>query len=74
MVLAAARLSTQGVEVGQALSPSASATPADEQRCLAAGADCFLTKPVDVHVLLETIGRLLKLDWTVRAGGSPGSG
>ena len=51
---------------------SASATPTDEQRCLSAGANAFLTKPVDVPALLDTIGRLLELHWTVREGSPPG--
>ena len=43
---------------------SASASPVDRQRSLAAGVDDFLNKPIDFHELLEKIGSLLQLRWT----------
>jgi PAS domain S-box-containing protein len=42
---------------------SASASTGDEQKCLAAGADAFLPKPIDVDQLLRRIGDLLQLSW-----------
>ena len=46
---------------------SASATDADRQRCLAAGADTFIAKPIDEGVLLRQIGAKLELVWTLEA-------
>ena len=43
---------------------SASASAANRQRCMAAGATVFLPKPVDVHELLLQIGRVMGLRWT----------
>jgi len=45
---------------------SASASPVDRQRSLAAGADEFLNKPIDFNELLEKIGSVLHLTWTYR--------
>jgi len=42
---------------------SASATPEDEERAMKAGANAFLTKPIDEHELLREIGNWLKLEW-----------
>jgi signal transduction histidine kinase/ActR/RegA family two-component response regulator len=46
------------------ISVSASAMTADRERCLAAGANAFLSKPVDVFALLDQIERTLGLRWT----------
>jgi PAS domain S-box-containing protein len=43
---------------------SASAGHDDESACLEAGADAFLSKPVDHDVLLHAIGARLSLQWT----------
>jgi CheY-like chemotaxis protein len=43
---------------------TASASREDEARCIEAGADAFLPKPVDHDALLATIGALLSLRWT----------
>ncbi len=43
---------------------SASASPVDRQRSLAAGVDEFLHKPIDFNELLDKIGTLLRLTWT----------
>jgi CheY-like chemotaxis protein len=50
---------------------TASATRDDEARCLQAGANAFLAKPVDREVLLRAIGAQLSLHWI---GGAPASG
>ena len=42
---------------------SASSTPEEGQRAIAAGADAFLSKPVDEHALLAEIGARLNLQW-----------
>jgi CheY-like chemotaxis protein len=42
---------------------SASATTADRERGLAAGADAFVSNPVDVDLLLQQIRSLLSLTW-----------
>lgn len=42
---------------------SASSTPEEGARAIAAGADAFLAKPVDEHALLAEIGKRLKLQW-----------
>jgi signal transduction histidine kinase/DNA-binding NarL/FixJ family response regulator len=46
---------------------SASASVADEQRCLAGGANAFLPKPIDLDRFLLEIGRLLDLAWIAQA-------
>jgi signal transduction histidine kinase len=46
---------------------SASAQAADRERCLEAGADAFLAKPVDVPALLDEVRRLLRLQWRTAA-------
>lgn len=43
---------------------SAKAAPADVERGLNAGADCYLTKPFSLQELLDVIGRVLKLPET----------
>ena len=52
-----------GLEQLVVVSISATATEAEEQRCLAAGADAFVAKPVELQGLLEAIGRLLRIEW-----------
>jgi signal transduction histidine kinase/DNA-binding NarL/FixJ family response regulator len=42
---------------------TASVSPEDERKSREAGADAFLGKPVNVDVLLDTIGKLLSLTW-----------
>ncbi len=43
---------------------SASASVWQEQACLAAGADSYLTKPISLPQLIERISQLLSLVWT----------
>ena len=52
---------------------SASASTADEQRCLAGGANAFLSKPIDLEQFLHEIGRLLGLAWIAQAPPVAGS-
>jgi CheY-like chemotaxis protein len=46
---------------------SATTSPEDRDRALAAGANAFLTKPIDLDGLLKEIGGLLGLTWIYRA-------
>jgi PAS domain S-box-containing protein len=50
---------------------SAYASDTDEENSLAAGANAFLSKPIDVDQLLTRIGTLLRLDW-IEAASDPG--
>jgi PAS domain S-box-containing protein len=43
---------------------SANVSGQNRERCLAAGADAFLDKPLSLDLLLAQIGRLLRLQWT----------
>ncbi len=43
---------------------TADATQEEEAKCRAAGADGFISKPIDQNVLLEMIGQQLALTWT----------
>jgi CheY-like chemotaxis protein len=52
------------------ISLSANASEADRNRCLAAGANAFLSKPIDRAALLKLLGDLLSLQW--RWGPGPG--
>ncbi len=42
---------------------TASATREDEAKCLDAGANAFIPKPIDHEILLKIIGELLSLSW-----------
>jgi signal transduction histidine kinase/CheY-like chemotaxis protein len=42
---------------------TASASAEDERKSMDAGANAFLAKPIDLDVLLRTVGRLLSLKW-----------
>jgi len=48
------------------IATSASAAGSDKIRSLTAGADAFLSKPIDQNRLLEQIATLLKLQWTYK--------
>jgi CheY-like chemotaxis protein len=45
------------------IATSASATQDVESRCLAAGADCFISKPIEHSALLAALKNLLGLTW-----------
>jgi CheY-like chemotaxis protein len=47
---------------------SASAADSTQRSARAAGADAFITKPVDIDRLLAAIGAQLDLEWTTAAG------
>jgi CheY-like chemotaxis protein len=49
------------------IAATAGATHEDEAACMAAGASAFLAKPVDLDLLLDTIGTLLSLNWISEA-------
>jgi Signal transduction histidine kinase len=53
---------------------SASVLGFDQNEALAAGCDAFLPKPVQEAHLLETLGRLLRLEWTSRETAAPFDG
>ncbi|MBW8898171.1 MAG: response regulator, partial [Massilia sp.] len=46
------------------IATSASATPDVRARCREAGADTFISKPIDQDLLLQAIARLMDLTWT----------
>jgi PAS domain S-box-containing protein len=48
------------------IATSASAAGSDKIRSLTAGADAFLSKPIEQNRLLEQIATLLKLQWTYK--------
>lgn len=50
---------------------SASVTDDVQARFLAAGGQHFLRKPVDIQALLDVVGRLLRLRWTMAAMPGP---
>lgn len=43
---------------------SAMGLPENEQKCMSAGANAFLTKPIDKRLLVTHIGEMLNLTWT----------
>jgi len=47
------------------LAVSANVSGSDEAKCLAAGANAFLPKPIDFDRLLQQLGTLLQLTWSV---------
>jgi CheY-like chemotaxis protein len=53
-----------GLGVVPIIATSASASGSDEQKSLAAGANAFVPKPIDLDQLLTQIAALLKLSWT----------
>lgn len=57
------------------LANSADSLEHAEASALTAGADAFISKPIDNSELLEAVGRLLKLEWTLEDGqlGGPAS-
>ncbi len=55
---------TPGLEAVPVLLVSATVSGADIDRYVAAGANAFLPKPLDVRSLLKRIGELLGLSWT----------
>jgi PAS domain S-box-containing protein len=56
---------TPSLEAVPVLLVSATIGGSDIDRYLAAGASAFLPKPIDVRQLLQRIGELLKLNWTL---------
>jgi signal transduction histidine kinase/Na+/proline symporter/CheY-like chemotaxis protein len=56
-----------GFEQIPVIAVSASAGANDQNSSLAAGANAFIAKPVDVELLLLRIGELLRLRWVVQA-------
>jgi signal transduction histidine kinase/ActR/RegA family two-component response regulator len=60
----AAMRATPSLSATPIVAVSASAMAADSQRCLEAGADAFLPKPIDVPALLNEVRRLLGLEWS----------
>ncbi|TVQ55316.1 MAG: response regulator, partial [Spirulina sp. DLM2.Bin59] len=54
---------TPGLETIPAIASSASIFESNQNESLAAGANSFLSKPVDAHALLTLLQEHLKLDW-----------
>jgi CheY-like chemotaxis protein len=52
---------------------SASATVDDKEQSLSAGANAFLTKPINLQALLDQVGALLGLEWIQDASAAPSS-
>jgi CheY-like chemotaxis protein len=73
--LQATRLLRQQSGLGEVaiIAISANASGSNEATALAAGADAFLPKPIDLSSLLAQIGHLLQLQWTreLRESGPP---
>ena len=62
---------TQGVPI---IIVSAGATADDQRNGLEVGANAFLPKPLDMHLLLVEIGTLLELTWLPDASDAPAGG
>jgi PAS domain S-box-containing protein len=60
----------QGIPV---IAISANVSGHNRERCLAAGADAFLDKPLNLNLLLEQVERLLRLRWIVGPGAAEGA-
>jgi CheY-like chemotaxis protein len=58
---------TPSLEAVPVLLVSATVSRSDTDRYLAAGANAFLPKPIDVRQLLQRIGELLELNWALAA-------
>lgn len=61
----------QGFPGVPVIATSASPSGADEQRSLDAGANAFLSKPIDFDKLLAQVARLLDLEWIYAQHGNP---
>ncbi|WP_433696004.1 ATP-binding protein [Paraburkholderia phenoliruptrix] len=61
----------QGFAEVPVIATSASPSGADEERSLKAGANAFLSKPVDFDELLAQIARLLDLEWIYAPADDP---
>ena len=57
---------TPGLQAVPIISISAAAYKQDEEKSLAAGADAFLPKPIEIGALRECIGKVLGLEWVGR--------
>jgi CheY-like chemotaxis protein len=61
----------QGFANVPVIATSASPSGVGEQRSLAAGANAFLSKPIDFDKLLAQLARLLDLEWTYTQANDP---
>ena len=61
----------QGFANVPVIATSASPSGVGEQRSLAAGANAFLSKPIDFDKLLAQLARLLDLEWTYTEANDP---
>ncbi|MDX1754625.1 MAG: ATP-binding protein [Marinobacter sp.] len=64
--------STPGLEATPVIMASASARPQDESASISAGANIFITKPIDLEQFLSQVGRLLELTWRYNAEAATG--
>ena len=56
-----------GLEAVPVIAISAGASREDENKSVAAGANAFIPKPIDLNVLLKSIGTLLHVNWVEEA-------
>jgi PAS domain S-box-containing protein len=62
-----------GLSMTPVIAVSASVADEDHEACLAAGADAFLSNPLDLQRTLKQVGKLLRLEWRYESNEQDGS-